>query len=63
MKILNPKIIREWNDIRKKNGFIHLFREKGSIVLIIFFLYYLIRDSILYILIPFMVAKEIITCV
>ena len=36
MKILNPKIIREWNDIRKKNGFIHLFKEKGSIVLIIF---------------------------
>ena len=62
MKILNPKIIREWNDIRKKNGFIHLFKEKGYTVLIVFFLYYLIRDTILYILIPFMIAKEIITC-
>ena len=63
MKILNPKIIREWNDIRKKNGFIHLFKEKGYTGLIVFFLYYLIRDTILYILIPFMIAKEIITCV
>ncbi len=62
MKLLNPKIIREWNDIRKKNGFIYLLKEKGPIVLVVLFLYYLIRDSILYILIPFMIAKEIITC-
>ena len=62
MKLLNPKIIREWNDIRKKNGLIYLLKEKGPIVLVVLFLYYLIRDSILYILIPFMIAKEIITC-
>ena len=63
MKKLSPNIIREWNDIRKEGGIIHIFREKGPAVLVVFFLYYLIRDSILYILIPFLVAKEIITCV
>ena len=47
MKKLSPNIIREWNDIRKEGGIIHLFREKGPAVLVVFFLYYLIRDSIL----------------
>ena len=63
MKFVKPKSFREWNDIRKEGGIIHLFREKGPAVLVVFFLYYLIRDSILYILIPFLIAKEIITCV
>ena len=63
MKIVNPNFIREWNDIRKEGGLIHLFKQKGPIVLVVFFLYYLIRDSILYIFIPLLVAKGIITCV
>ena len=32
MKKLSPNIIREWNDIRKEGGIIHLFREKGPAV-------------------------------
>tara|TARA_B110000438_G_C15789712_1_gene640078 strand:+ start:1021 stop:1212 length:192 start_codon:yes stop_codon:yes gene_type:complete len=63
MKTLIPNIILEWNNIRKEGGLIHLFRQKGPIVLFVFFLYYLIRDSILYILIPLLIAKGIITCV
>ena len=63
MKILIPNIIREWNNIRKEGGLIHLFKQKGSIVLLAFFLFYLVRDSILYILIPLLIAKGIITCV
>jgi hypothetical protein len=63
MKILIPNIIREWNNIRKEGGLIHLFKQKGSVVLLVFFLFYLIRDSILYILIPLLIVKETITCI
>ena len=62
MKSVKPKFFREWNDIRKEGGLKLLLKQKGPIVLVVFFLYYLIRDSILYILIPVLIAKEIITC-
>ena len=62
MKFVKPKFFREWNDIRKEGGLKLLLKQKGPIVLLVFFLYYLIRDSILYILIPVLIAKEIITC-
>ena len=62
MKFVKPIFFREWNDIRKEGGLKLLLKQKGPIVLVVFFLYYLIRDSILYILIPVLIAKEIITC-
>ena len=62
MKFVKPKFFREWNDIRKEGVLKLLLKQKGPIVLVVFFLYYLIRDSILYILIPVLIAKEIITC-
>ena len=62
MKFVKPKFFREWNDIRKEGGLKLLLKQKGPIILVVFFLYYLIRDSILYILIPVLIAKEIITC-
>lgn len=62
MKLVKPKFFREWNDIRKEGGLKLLLKQKGPIVLVVFFLYYLIRDTILYILIPVLIAKEIITC-
>tara|TARA_Y100001970_G_scaffold76140_1_gene96598 strand:+ start:11480 stop:11671 length:192 start_codon:yes stop_codon:yes gene_type:complete len=62
MKFVKPKFFREWNDIRKEGGLKLLLKQKGPIVLVVFFLYYLIRDTILYILIPVLIAKEIITC-
>jgi len=33
------------------------------VVLVAFFIFYLIRDSILYLLIPYLVISEIITCI
>tara|TARA_B100000700_G_scaffold73561_1_gene82075 strand:- start:842 stop:1033 length:192 start_codon:yes stop_codon:yes gene_type:complete len=62
MKFVKPKFFLEWNDIRKEGGLKLLLKQKGPIVLVVFFLYYLIRDTILYILIPVLIAKEIITC-
>ena len=63
MARFNPKFINEWLESRREGGFKLLLRKKGWYVILAIFLYYLIRDTILYILIPFMIAKEIITCV
>ena len=62
MKILKPKFIVDWGEIRKEGGFFNLLEKKGTKVLVAFILFYLIRDSILYILIPIMIAKGFITC-
>ena len=62
MKILKPQFIVDWGEIRKEGGFFNLLKKKGTKVLVAFILFYLIRDSILYILIPIMIAKGFITC-
>ena len=62
MKLLKPKFTLDWGKIRKDGGFLKLLKKKGSIAVVAFILFYLIRDSILYILIPIMIAKGFITC-
>ena len=62
MKILKQKFILDWGEIRKEGGFFNLLKKKGTKVLVAFILFYLIRDSILYILIPIMITKGFITC-
>tara|TARA_B100000427_G_C15007390_1_gene376743 strand:+ start:145 stop:339 length:195 start_codon:yes stop_codon:yes gene_type:complete len=63
MKFKNPfkiKILTKYVKIFKESGFRGLIKEGGWRLLVIFFMYYLIRDSILYILIPYLVVKGII---
>ena len=62
MKILKPKFILDWGEIRKKGGYLKLLKKKGSIALVAFILFYLIRDSLLYIVIPVLIARGFITC-
>ena len=62
MKLLKPKFIRDWGKILKDGGFLKLLKKKGSIAVVAFILFYLIRDSLLYIVIPILIAKGIITC-
>jgi hypothetical protein len=62
MRFYRPKFINGWLDIYRAGGFRKLIREKGWSVLITFFLLYLIRDSILYIFIPFLVYSNFSTC-
>lgn len=40
--------------------FRHLFRRYGWKLVIVIFCYYLIRDSLLYIIIPYLIARQII---
>lgn len=46
--------------IVKNEGFKQLFRKRGWKFLLVIVAYYLIRDSILYLLIPFLVLKGIL---
>ena len=62
MKLLKPKFILNWGEIRKDGGYLKLLKKKGFKVLVAFILFYLIRDSLLYIVIPLLIAKEFITC-
>tara|TARA_Y100000748_G_scaffold193538_1_gene162053 strand:+ start:2236 stop:2421 length:186 start_codon:yes stop_codon:yes gene_type:complete len=52
-----PKFINEWLEIKREGGFKLLLKKKGWYVFLAIFTYYLIRDSILYILIPYLIYK------
>ncbi|MFQ6674289.1 MAG: hypothetical protein ACE5GH_05850 [Fidelibacterota bacterium] len=62
MKPFLPKVVREWRSIYREGGFRLLIRKKGWVVLTAFFFYYLIRDSFLYLLLPYLGIKGIISC-
>jgi len=44
----------------KSEGFKGLYKKYGFKLFILFFFYYLIRDSLIYIVIPWLVAKHFI---
>lgn len=56
-----PQIIKDYVAIWKNEGFKSLLKKKGWKVVILIVAYYLIRDSILYILIPYLIAKGFIS--
>ena len=54
------KFIRYYTNIFKKDGLKGVFKEGGWKVLFYFFMFYLIRDTILYIIIPYLIVKGIL---
>tara|TARA_B100001142_G_scaffold319094_1_gene362117 strand:- start:336 stop:530 length:195 start_codon:yes stop_codon:yes gene_type:complete len=56
----NVNLLKKYIAIFKKDGFKGLIKEGGWKLLFFFFMYYLIRDSILYILIPYLIVKGVI---
>ena len=48
-----PRFINEWMDIKKQGGLKLLFQKKGWQVILAVAIFYLIRDTILYIVIPY----------
>ena len=56
-KLLRVKFLQEYIAVFKKDGFKGVLRKGGWKILFYFFMFYLIRDSILYILIPYLVVK------
>lgn len=74
IKILRPTWLRETFIIRlyktyvidsivivKQHGLKELTKRRGWKFLLAIFLYYLVRDSIIYIVIPLLIAKRIIS--
>ena len=57
---LKPKFIINYTKLYKKEGFKGLIKKGGWKLLLYFFLFYLIRDTILYILIPYLISKGFI---
>ena len=62
MSILKPQFLQNWIEIYKEGGFKILMKEKGWKVVLVFFLYYLVRDTILYILIPWIGYSQFSSC-
>ena len=63
MKLKNfliPDFVKKYRDTLKEKGFKGFIKVYGWKVFGYIFLYYLIRDSILYILIPYLIAKGIL---
>lgn len=58
-QFLVPKKILRLREELKAKGFKAFARDLGWKVIVLIILFYLIRDSILYILIPFLIARGI----
>jgi hypothetical protein len=59
-KILKPPLIQEWTKLLREKGIKGFIREKGWKVVVLIFAYYLVRDTTLYIIIPFLVTQGFI---
>ena len=59
LSFITPKFISASVQIFRDSGFKGLIKEKGWKFVFYFFMFYLIRDSIIYILIPYLIGKPI----
>jgi len=62
MRFLKPKWSVEWWHIIKEQGIRSFIKQKGWRFLVAFFLFYLIRDVTLYIIIPYFALSRIAGC-
>ena len=59
MSFRQPEFIKDWLNIYRERGLLPLLKTKGWSVVITLFLFYLIRDTILYIFIPYIAFSNI----
>jgi len=62
MSFLKPKFVLEWRRLLKEDGFKGFVKKKGWKIVAAFFIFYFVRDSILYIIIPYMIYNNLIQC-
>tara|TARA_Y100000588_G_C13718941_1_gene696382 strand:+ start:194 stop:388 length:195 start_codon:yes stop_codon:yes gene_type:complete len=60
LKNLTPQFLRKYVSIFKKDGIKGVLKEGGWKIVVYFFLFYLVRDTILYIIIPYLLIKGVI---
>ena len=61
-RVLKPKIIHDWVAVWREHGFKEFIKRKGWKVVAAVFLFYLIRDSFLYLLLPYFATRGILGC-
>lgn len=61
-RFLKPKIVQEWTILWKEKGFQGFMKQKGWRIVIAIFLFYLIRDSFLYIILPVWAGRSLLGC-
>jgi len=59
-KILKPPFIQKWTAVLREKGWKGFVREKGWKVLAAIILFYLVRDSVVYVIIPLLIAQGFI---
>ena len=62
MSLFKPQFMKPWIEAYKKGGVKELLTQKGWKLIVAFFLFYLIRDSLLYIIIPWAGFKHFSSC-
>ena len=61
MKLLQTAKMQEWTKTLRQEGLKGFVKRYGKRILLWFILIYLIRDTILYIIIPYLIAKGVIS--
>ncbi len=59
-KIWKPGFVQEWTRLLREQGVKEFIRRKGLKILLVIVLFYLIRDGLLYVVIPLLVARGIV---
>lgn len=61
MRVMLPGFIRRLRDERRELGWKGLFKKRGWKLVLAFFLFYLIRDLVLYVLIPLAIVAGLLS--
>ncbi len=61
-RLLKPKPVQELTRTLKEKGFRGFLKEKGWKLVVALVLFYLIRDSILYLVLPYLAARGLLGC-
>jgi hypothetical protein len=59
-KVFKPPVIQEWTALLREQGLRAFVRQKGWKIVAAIFLFYLVRDSVVYIIIPLLIAQGFI---
>ncbi|MGH7493389.1 MAG: hypothetical protein ACREOO_13495 [bacterium] len=59
-KFFKPPVIQEWTALLREQGLRAFVRQKGWKIVAAIFLFYLVRDSVVYIIIPLLIAQGFI---
>ncbi|MFQ5636497.1 MAG: hypothetical protein ACE5IR_00700 [bacterium] len=61
-KFFKPRIIREWTTLWREKGFRGFAKEKGWKVVAGVVLFYLVRDTLLYLILPLWAGRSLLGC-